>query len=347
VRFFKRGASEPESMGDFWAWWSAGRDRVAQAISTGGFDERLVAEIARAVSTIHPAMAWELAPGRTAQHAFCVSPEGNAEIRQATLRWLGSAPPPDATWEYHASKQAAPKLMGLQIGNLRFDLEEMRAIASWDGARRRLDVRLWHPRFEEAPAAARIQAGFVFLDHLLGEEDVERWIGAIDLLESSSGGLTPAGLKADLERRRGAPAGDETWVLGERTGASGRIEIVRANAALKRIDHPFADHHVEITTVLPRDDTMPTDTEVAQLDAEEMDFLARLGGIATYAGRTTAPGQRTMHLVAEEPDGMRPAIDAWAAGLPDSWGEGLPPRRLKVNFERDVDWSFQRELLGG
>jgi hypothetical protein len=41
---------------------------------------------------------------------------------------------------------------------------------------------------------------------------------------------------------------------------------------------------------------------------------------------------------------MRPAIDAWAAGIPDSLAPGQPQRRLKVNFERDMDWMFQREI---
>ena len=51
-----------------------------------------------------------------------------------------------------------------------------------------------------------------------------------------------------------------------------------------------------------------------------------------------------MHFVAEDPVLMRPIIDAWTDGLPDSLGEGLPQRRLKVNFARDMDWSFQRDL---
>ncbi len=51
-----------------------------------------------------------------------------------------------------------------------------------------------------------------------------------------------------------------------------------------------------------------------------------------------------MHFVAEDPDALRPAIDGWAADLPDTLSEGLPPTRLKVNFERDMDWSFQRDL---
>lgn len=342
MRFLKRGPDEPDA-GDFWAWWTGGRDRVARAIGTGGFDAKLVEDISRAVRTIHPGMAWELAPGRTAQHAFCISPEGNAEIRQAALRWLAAAPSADATWEYHASKQAAPRLMGLEIANWRFDLEEMQAIASWDPTRGRVDVRLWHPRFAEVPEGVKLQVGFVFMDSLLGEDDVERWVGEIDLLEAPTGDRTPAELKAEVERHKAEPAGDETWVLRERTGPSGRVEIVLANAALKRIDHPFADHHVEIAVVLAAD-RLPDDAEAAALNAEEDNLVARLDRIAVYAGRTTTPGQRTMHFVAEDPDRMRPAIDAWAEGLPDALAEGQPPRRLKVNFEHDMDWSFQRAL---
>lgn len=342
MRLFRRGPSEPEST-DFWSWWTTGRERVAAAIAGGAFDERLVADISRAVKAIHPAMAWELAPGRVAQHAFCVSPEGNAEVRQAALRWLASAPPADATWEYHASKQAAPKLMGLEVAGQRFDLEEMRAIASWDEARRRVDVRLWHPAFATAPDALRLQVGFVFLDNLLGEDDVERWVGEIELLEAPTGGRTPDELKAEVERRKGEPAGDESWVLGELREPNGAVAIVLADAALKRIDHPFADHHVTIQHLYGAD-RFPTDAEAETLNAEEDDLLRRLGDVAVYAGRVTTPGSRTLHFVAADPDAMRPAIDGWASTLPDELSEGLPQRRLKVNFEQDMDWSFQRDL---
>jgi hypothetical protein len=341
MRFFKRdsGGSTPS---DFWSWWAEGRDRVAQAIATGGFDQRLIGEISSAVRAIHPSMAWELSPGRTAQHAFCVSPEGNAELRQAALRWLASAPPADATWEYHASKQAAARLMGLEVAGSRFDLEEMRAIAAWDPVRRRVDVRLWHPQFDRAPEPVKMQVGFVFLDSLLGEEDVERWIGNIELLDAPAGGRTPAELKAEVERQKSEPLSDDTWVVGERQTSDG-LSIVSANAALKRIDHPFHDHHVTIAIVMGID-RMPNDAEAAALNTEEDDLLVRLGDAATFAGRTTTTAARTLHFVAEDPDRMRPAIDGWAAVIPDSLAPGQPQRRLKVNFERDMDWTFQREL---
>ncbi len=343
MRFLRRGPSEREQGLDFWAWWSEGHDRVAQAIATGGFDERLVDEISTAVHAIHPAMAWELGPGKTAQHAFCISPEGNAELRQLALAWLASAPPADATWEYHASKQPAAKLMDLELGQWRFDLDGMRAIASWDPARQRMDVRLWHPLFADVPENVRLQVGFVFLDNLLGEEDVERMVGEVHLLEAPTGGRTPLELKAELERRKMEPAGDETWVLGELTKSNGSIAIVVADAGLKRIDHPFVDHHVTIELVFGVN-RMPTGSEAKLLNELEDDLLRRLGDVAIHAGRETTAGSRTMHFVAQDPDLMRPAIDTWAAASPDSLSDGLPEMRLKVNFERDMDWSFQREL---
>jgi hypothetical protein len=110
---------------------------------------------------------------------------------------------------------------------------------------------------------------------------------------------------------------------------------VLADAGLKRIDHPFADQHVVITVVL-EGGGMPDDALAAELNGEEDRLVERLKGIATRAGRTTAPGERVMHFVAQDLDLVRGGIDTWA--------EGLPPRRIKVAFQEDPDWSFQREL---
>lgn len=333
MRFFKRGEQEPPT-GDFWNWWAGARDRVAQAIETGSFDARLIDEVSKAVSSIDPRMAWEFAPGTTSKHALCISPEGNPEVRPAALRWLESAPPPDATWDYHASRQAAPTLRTLGIGDIRLDLNDMRAIASWDATRRRVDVRLWHPAFERAPDALRQQASFLFLDNLLGEDQVERWIGQVDVLDAPIEGRTPDELKAEVARGAAEPAAD-TWVLGHRTGPGGQGEMVLAIAGLKRIDHPYADQHVVITVVL-EGGGMPDKALADTLNAEEDRLVAHLKGVATIAGRTTSPGERVIDFVAEDLDKVRFGIDAWALDL--------PPRRIKVAFQHDPDWSFQRDL---
>jgi hypothetical protein len=335
VRFFEREAAPPQ---DFWGWWSGARDRLGGAISSAGVDAAFVEEISRAVNAIHPEMAWELAPGKDAEHAFCISPEGRADLRPLALRWLETAPPSDATWEYHASRQARETLARLEIAGFQFDLAEMRTIANWDATTRRLHVRLWHPRFEAIPPTVRIQVAFLFLDNLLGEDDVERWIGQVEVLDAPTGGRTPEEVREEIERHRHQPAGDESWVLGQLDGPDGPA-IVLANAALKRIDHPFADQHVSIGIVLEGERGLPDDAEAAQLNAEEDDLVARFDGIAAYAGRTTRPAVRTLHFVAEDLERVRETIDAWALGLPDD-----PPRRIKVNFTHDVDWLFRTEL---
>jgi hypothetical protein len=333
MRFFRRESPTVEG-GDFWAWWTGASDRIARAIETGGFDAKLVAEITRAVHAVDPRLAWEFAPGHASKHALCVSPEGDAEVRPAALRWLASAPAPDATWEYHAARQASPKLVGLEIGGVRLDLGAMRALADWDPRRRRVDVRLWHAAFLSAAEAIRVQASFLFLDKLLGEDDVERWIGRVDATDAASGGGTPAELKSEVERRSNEPATD-TWVLGQRARADGSVEIVMADVALKHIDHPFADQHVTIRIPI-EGGGMPDGAMSDKLNREEDRLAGLLPGVATLAGRTTAPGERVIHFVTHDLAGLHAGIDAWA--------QALPPWRIKVVNQRDPRWAFQREL---
>jgi Family of unknown function (DUF695) len=335
MRFLRREPSQPVAPVDFWSWWAETRDPLAEAITGRTLAEQLVRQISAAVSTIHPAMAWELAKGTAAEQAFCVSPEGNAELRILALRWLASAPPADATWEYHASKQAQPLLATTQVAGWTVDLAEMRTVTTWDARSRLVDVRLWHPRFEGLPRNVRQQIVFVFLDSLLGEDDVERWVGRIDLLDAAGGGLTPDELAAEVRGHAAEPPSDESWILGQGQGPDGPV-IVMGNAALKRIDHPFADQHVAVRVVLEGERGLPDDAEAAALNAEEDDLVRRLEGIAVYAGRTTKPGLRTMHFVAEDLDRVKATIDAWAVDL--------PPRKIKVGLGRDVAWSFRREL---
>jgi hypothetical protein len=332
MRFFRRGDSEAPA--DFWTWWIAARDRVANAIETGSFDPKLIEDVSRAVRGVDPRLAWEFAPGRQAKHALCVTPEGNAEVRPAALRWLAGAPPADALWEYHASRQASPSRDVLEVGGRRLALSEMRGITSWDESRQRIDVRLWHDAFAQAPLPVRQQIAFLFLDNLLGEDDVERWIGQVDLLEAPSGGKTPDELKAEVARHAAEPAG-ETWVLAQGTMPDGRPVIVAADAGMKRIDLPFADQHVSIWIQI-EGGGMPDDALAEVLNREEERLVATLTGAATLAGRTTLPGERFIHFVAEDLDRVRAGIDAWAKDAPE-W-------RVRVDFQHDPNWDFQREL---
>ncbi|HJP87628.1 MAG TPA: DUF695 domain-containing protein [Candidatus Limnocylindrales bacterium] len=331
MRLFRRNA-EPSP--DFWTWWDGARDRIAQAIEAGGIDRALVEEISKAVRAIDPRLAWELSKGRSSKHALTVTPEGNPLSRSAAVTWLASAPAPDATWEYFAARQASSSTDGVfVVEGVDIPIAETRAVTSWDPTRRRVSVRLWHPTFERSTEPFRQQVSFLILDNLLGEDDVERWIGRIDPATAPIGGRTPEELRDEVARHAAEPAG-ETWILGELEDHRGQVQIVMADAAMKRIDLPLSDQHVAVTIGL---DGMPDQRVADALNAAEDELVALLGSRATLAGRTTTPFARVIHFVAEEPSEVRAVVGGWRDAHP-AW-------RINLAIEHDPRWEFQR-LLG-
>jgi hypothetical protein len=335
VRFIRRdrdGAPDaaPQAV---WTWWASARDQIATAIADGSVASH-VGEISGHVRRLDGHLAWELAPGHAAQHALVVTPKGNPELRPKALAWLAAAPPSDVLWEYHAARQPRP-LNTTVIGNVTVDLEAFRAIAGWDATRERLDVRLWNPAFADAPEAVRRQVAFLFLDGLLGEEDVERWIGSIDLLEAETGGRTPAELRDEVGRRA-AGATHDVWVVGERRDRHGDRAVISANAALKRVDLPLAMHHLCVT--IDRGLEELTDSpELEDLDAAEGRLVAALAAErATFVGRVTDKRARRLHFVCEHPEPAKKTAHDWALDEPR-----FGPR---VEIRSDPYWEFRTDL---
>jgi hypothetical protein len=320
----------------FWDWWATAKDRVAPAIEAGGA-MALVDEISRNVDAVHPKLAWELAKGGAgSRHAFCVSPEGDAEVRPIALAWLASAPPADETWEYHASRQPGDTYAVLEAGGLRIDLSETRAIAGWDEAREVLKVRLWNPAFARVPPSEPIRIAFLFLDHLLGEDDVERWIGQVDIADAPFEGRTPAELREEIARHA-EKATHESWVLADRTDQRGNHALVSANAALKRIDFPFAMHHTAVSVGVGMQQLAGhPDPNLDAAEDELIEALKECGSI--YAGHVTEQKKRTYYFVTHDPDA--------AASVARSWAATHKRLNARVDVKSDPRWEFRRDLLG-
>ena len=341
-RFGRNRFDDPGA--EFWKWWPGARDGIAKAIVTGAFDDRIVNDISKHVQRVHPQMAWELQPGSQAAHAFCLSSEGNPELRQVALRWLERAPQPDATWEYHASKQPAKTLMTLMVAG--------------GPVRPRGDAR--EHGVGRDPAAPRRPAVAPALRRGAPRTSASRrpscsWTTCSARTASSAGSARsscsrgrPAGERRPSSRPRSSgtqpsPRATTPGSTARSRGPTEPSELILADVALKRIDHPFHDWWVWVQ-MLWGADRFPTDAEAEQLNAEEDNFLERMGERAILAARVTVPGSRTWHFVSEDFEKMRPAIDGWAEWLPDSLSPGLPQRRLKIDGGQDMTWQFQRDL---
>jgi hypothetical protein len=336
MRFLRRGSSDDgldDRLARFWAWWATARDGIAADIPAGRVAQR-AGEISNAVTAIDKRLAWELGKGKTATHMLVVSPEGSAEVRPIAIAWHRSAPPPDATWEYHPSRQPGEPAT-LQVAGATVQLADMRAVTSWDETRELLSVRLWHPAFDPLPENVRGQISFLFLDNLLGEDDVERWIGAIEMDPSAQAGRTPAELVAEVRRQAESATGDQ-WALLQTTDDAGGPVIIRLHSSVKRIDYPFAANHLEATMDSHLDDPDRARGKAASDAAEELG--ADLKGAAILCAHVTDRRRRVIHFACE--DGQR------SLELATFWADRHRDLNAKVRVEPDPTWAFRRTYGG-
>ena len=334
MRLFKRERlpNDGASIDGFWRWWATERDRVAVAIADRALDS-WVEPISERVNAIDHGLAWELSAGSSSQHALVVSPEGDPSLRRLALAWLAAAPAADAMWEYFASRQPGP-LGTLKLGEVDIDLASFRAIVSWDESRERVDVRLWHPALEGAPKDLGMRAAFLFLDNLLGEDDVERWIGSIDVMAAPTGGRTPDELQAEIESRAATATG-HVWTLA--TINDGREESIAAvNLTVKPIDHPDCRYHV-VVTVARGIEHLAGSGESEELNAAEdrlAEMIATAGGV--HLGRVTARRERRIYFMCPDANRAKEITSTWAA----------TERRYdpRTEVEADPRWDIRRAL---
>ncbi|MGZ6274451.1 MAG: DUF695 domain-containing protein, partial [Candidatus Limnocylindrales bacterium] len=184
---------------------------------------------------------------------------------------------------------------------------------------------------------ACLQNAFLFLDHCLGEDDVERWIGKIDIAESEpTGSVGPDGLIAAVEALR-TTTSDRTFAVLRGQDKRGNPVIVTVDLGLKRIDHLFHDRHGVVT--FPLGSGWPPDSKILDAaNAGEDDLLPKLDGSALYVGHVTQTGARILHFVAE--------IGSQAEQLTDAWLRANPSLRGSARWETDSKWAFRSELGG-
>lgn len=186
-------ARQDEGIAAFWSWWLAeGRARAARAFDEGEGALELADHLSRRVHAIDPRLSFETGAGRSARHCLVVTAAGDPDRREITQRWLAAAPPADDAFEYAASRQPVADASGVSIdleGRGSVDLRSATVEAVLEPGS--VNVRLTHPAFASLPDDAQGQITFLFLDALLGEEDVEFWIGEVSWGSVPGAGARP------------------------------------------------------------------------------------------------------------------------------------------------------------
>jgi hypothetical protein len=276
-----------EGIARFWNWWSAGGAERATTASGNGRGEATSVELAAMVSAIHPGLQWEVTAGRGKPLALCVSGGGQPELRTTAERWARAAPADDR-WEYRSARLADPDALSanLRLGPYEVTVGDATCLVAVDSARHVLDVTLHQPAFPRMVEQARLQVAHLMLAWLLGEDNVERWLGRVEVSVT------------DLRR---------SYVV-----------VVAARRPLKRVDHPLLDLHLAVTLRYGdrTEHGLPTDSASLQLHRLQDSLLSRLGTQALLIGHETGGGSRVLHLYGDsEVSATAERTWEWAAGV--------------------------------
>lgn len=342
---FRRKEQQPadprSAIGRFWEWWDGQRDAVVEAADAQD-SERVTALLRPAVATLDPNLTWEVRPGQDARYALVVSGGGRPELRSLAERWYLAAPEADKDIEYAPARRRDPRVFGstLTVDDFEVPLDELVAGTRLDQQRLRLDVVVHHPLFPLLDQDSRLRVAYLGLDAALGEDDVERWLGTVEISADPPVDAVPvSSLPAVVDQLR--PPGDQ-WVVLKGSGPRGTV-IATVRRPFTRADRPVCDTHVAVTLSYPTGtDGLPADegitTTLQDLEQRIMSALGGDGPHAVLVGHELAGGRARIHVYVDgfavKPKAAKSVLGDWQYGS------------AKLQSSADPAWRGVRHLLG-
>lgn len=329
-------ATEADSIAEFWRWWTTtGGATVASAIE-GKRPAAIAGEVSAQVHALHPDLAWETAAGDLTRHLLVVTAAGDGAVRALARRWLLAAPASDDTWSYADLRQP---LLDPGTGSLVVageDIDFARTVVGARAVGNHLDVTVQHPAFAALGEDDRLQAAYLVLDAVAGEEAVECWLGEIAASTIAPLDAFPVQhlgvFVRTFARERQDDEGNPQWVLLRGTGPAGPV-MALALSTLSCVIAPLFDTHVAID--LPyagrTAEELPDPLALESLRTIEDRLVDRLGAAGLLVAAETRAGVRRLHFYVET-DGAGAGLLAAQA---DSWGDGT----ADVTVTADPGWG--------
>lgn len=302
------------AVAEFWRWWASTREVAAAAIDAGADPAGVPGLVARAAA-VGPGLEAELGPGRRARYALSLSGSGRPELRTAAERWRRSGPPDDEVWEYHPARPPAPTRLATpyHLAARDVDLGTTVVDARTDDLRCRLDVGVHHPALADPtlPEEVRSQVALLALTWALGEDDVERWLGEVTVLQAPPLDAVPIQVLSAVTTQLADRWRGDRWALLE--GSHGQRRLVAAiRHPLHRVDHALLDEHlgVRLTYTDAGLDGLPGELATGDLSSFQDALVTRLGGAALLAAHETTSGERLLHVYGDSTASARETVKA-------------------------------------
>lgn len=177
-----------EQITTFWRWFSDHHSDVEAMLDRNATEElsRLInAQIDRLSSQV----AWEIGPGLIQPYMFVFPTAGDKERKIAVNKILDRALKIES-WEFHSSSPARPFQPEIQLPDreLTFRTVDWHFTLKPSTTSDRFDLQVFDDKLAKFDEKTALTAVFIFLDSVLGEDMVERWIAGIKVLPALSGG---------------------------------------------------------------------------------------------------------------------------------------------------------------
>jgi hypothetical protein len=327
--FRRKARPEAQTITEFWQWWVRMRDAMAVA-RNAGLVRVFADDLSSRVEAIHPGLDWEVAAGTASAHALIVTPNGQAELRATTARWLAAAPPADETWSYRSARAADPAMFTriLELRGYELELAHVRYDITVNEPTRQVDVVCYHPAFAGLPDHVRDRTTFLTLAWAVGEEEMETWIGRIGWTATEPVDPKTPG---DLWHAVAAEASDDEggWlgVVGERPDGAPLVAMVAV--PLRPARWPLFDLYVPVRLPYRRynESQLPGAESTTALHSFEDELRAAIGASGEIVAHETGGRLRTLHFYVDSQTNARAAIESY---LP-RWREGRASTRPRLD----------------
>ncbi|MFP3461381.1 hypothetical protein R5O87_11065 [Arthrobacter globiformis] len=337
--------AETEAVGVFWRWWSvAGAGLITAAVMTGVYGD-LPEMIGAMVMAIHPELRWETGPGARSRHRFCVSGGGDPRLRVLAERWRRAAPPPTETWEFAAAREPQPDMLTGTLEGLGGEMDPglARIAVDWDDRSALAELTVFHPAFKGMGTNDCRQAARLLVDWLLGEDDVQRWVGAITVTRTDPRDSQPAGVVPEFFQAVATRNPEPRWTMREARTSSGHRVIVCALRPLRWVDHPLLDLHTAVRISYRRtgndglpDDGLPDGEALMGLLHLEKELESAIGPRGRVVASETSNGLRVLHYYSDSEDqNGRDGFDRFARTRSD----------VGVAHTYDPGWARVRKFI--
>lgn len=321
--------ADSDAIARFWVWWPTVVARLKPATEPVRLEE--LDELVRRVEEIHPKIQVLGRYKPDAESWLCLSSRGNLEIRALVETWARGAPndAAEAGWRFLTARPPSwppDRKAGMA-------LEEFVAAVERDELTEVIHVVLHHPNMQQLEPMHRDSLAFVALDHLLGENAVERWLGNVEVSDVRPTNAMPiAALHAEV-KALAAHATGERW-QAIRAGGKRNPLLITINRALKPLDHVGLPIHLRIDLMLqaPNRHGLATGKEALELDDLQAELTRHLGRRAVLIARETHQGHRILHLHA----------DLAAIEQVKTWRQKYPQWTIALLTQPDPQWHIMR-----